>query len=169
MRVGLLSDTHIPQVEKELPDVLAEAFRGVDLILHAGDIYTTTVLDELEHIAPVLAAMGDDDYEFEDTVADKRVKELHILNLEGQTLWLIHVQPYDLASTGRQNGLSSGQNGIPDIVIFGHAHYPMVKRVDNVLYVNPGSPTFVHYRRGLGTVGILDIDSNEANARIMQL
>ncbi len=169
MRVGLLSDTHIPQVEKELPAVLAEAFQGADLILHAGDIYTTTVLDELEHIAPVLAAMGDDDYEFEDTVADKRVKEMHVLKLEGQTLWLIHVQPYDLASKGRQNGLSSGQDNMPDIVIFGHAHYPMVKRVDDVLYVNPGSPTFVHYRRGLGTVGILDIDSNEVNARILQL
>ena len=166
MRVGLLSDTHIPNVEKKLPDALTEAFQGVDLILHAGDIYTPSVLDDLERIAPVFAAMGDDDYDLEDTVADKRVKEMHILKLEGQTLWLVHVQPYDLKT---QNGLRSGQDGLPNIIVFGHAHYPMAKRVDNVLYINPGSPTFLHYRRGLGTVGILDINSGEANARIVQL
>ena len=166
MRVGLLSDTHIPNVEKKLPDALTEAFQGVDLILHAGDIYTPSVLDDLERIAPVFAAMGDDDYDLEDTVADKRVKEMHILKLEGQTLWLVHVQPYDLKA---QNSLNSGQDGLPNIIVFGHAHYPMAKRVDNVLYINPGSPTFLHYRRGLGTVGILEINSGEANARIVQL
>ena len=166
MRVGLLSDTHIPQVEKKLPAALTEAFQGVDLILHAGDIYTPSVLDDLERIAPVFAAMGDDDYDLEDTVADKRVKKMHILKLEGQTLWLVHVQPYNL---GTQGGLYSGQNNIPNIIVFGHEHYPMAKRVDNILYINPGSPTFLHYRRGLGTVGILDINSDGANARIIQL
>ncbi len=169
MRIGLLSDTHIPNVEKKLPDALTEAFQGVDLILHAGDIYTPSVLDDLELIAPVFAAMGDDDYDLEDTVADKRVKEMHILKLEGQTLWLVHVQPYDLKIKRGQTGPHSGQNSIPNIIVFGHAHYPMAKRVDNVLYINPGSPTFLHYRRGLGTVGILEINSDGANARIVQL
>jgi hypothetical protein len=169
MRVGLLSDTHIPQVEKKLPAALTEAFQGVDLILHAGDIYTPSVLDDLERIAPVFAAMGDDDYDLEDTVADKRVKEMHILKLEGQTLWLVHVQPYYLGTRGGQSGLHSGQDGAPNIIVFGHAHYPMAKRVDDILYINPGSPTFLHYRRGLGTVGILDINSDGANAHILQL
>lgn len=169
MRIGLLSDTHIPQVEKKLPATLTEAFQGVDLILHAGDIYTPSVLDDLELIAPVFAAMGDDDYDIEETVADKRVKEMHILELEGQTLWLVHVQPYYLKTNGEQNGSNSAQDGMPNIIVFGHAHYPMAKRVDNILYINPGSPTFLHYRRGLGTVGILDIDSDKADARILQL
>ena len=169
MRVGLLSDTHIPEVAKRLPAELLDAFQGVDLILHAGDIYTPSVLDDLERIAPVLAAMGDDDHEFGDTLTDKRVKEKHILKLEGQTLWLVHVPPYYLTSQGGQNGLSSGQDNIPNIIVFGHEHYPLAKRVDHILYVNPGSPTFLHYSRGLGTCGILDIDSNEVDARILQL
>ena len=169
MRVGLLSDTHIPQAEKNLPDKLFEAFQGVDLILHAGDIYIHSVLDELESIAPVLAAMGDDDPEFADTVADKRVKEKHILELQGQILWLAHTLPYDLNSKGNHSGASPGQNSNPDIVVFGHAHYPMAKRVDNVLYINPGSPTFLHYTRGLGTIGMLEINSKGADARIVQL
>ena len=169
MRVGLLSDTHIPEAEKNLPAKVMQAFQGVDLILHAGDIYIPSVLDILERIAPVLAALGDDDYDFADTFKDKRVKEKHILKLEGQTLWLVHVQPYHLKPRGGESSPSSGQDNYPDIVVFGHAHYPLAKRVDNVLYVNPGSPTFLHYKRGLGTVGILDIDSNKAEARILQL
>ncbi len=169
MRVGLLSDTHIPEAAKKLPAELMEAFQGVDLILHAGDVYIPSVLDDLECIAPVLAAMGDDDHEYGDNLKDKRMKEKHILKLEGQTLWLVHIQPYHLLSQRRQSSLSSEQESGPDIVVFGHEHYPLAKRVDDILYVCPGSPTFLHYKRGLGTVGILDIDSNGADASILQL
>jgi len=169
MRIGLVSDTHIPVAEKELPEELNKAFRGVDLILHAGDIYIPSVLDELERVAPVLAAVGDDDYGA--TLADKRVKEKHILKLEGKTLWLVHERPYYLASSWCQNKTSSepakGDN--PDIVVFGHEHSTVVQRFNDILFVNPGSPTFLHYLRGLGTVGILDLDSGEADVRILRL
>jgi putative phosphoesterase len=169
MRIGLLSDTHIPDVAEKLPDELMEVFQGVDLILHAGDLYTPSVLDDLERIAPVLAAMGDDDHEYVDNLTDKRMKEKHILKLEGQTLWLVHIQPYHLTSKRKQSSVSSGLESGPDIIVFGHEHYPLAKRVEDILYVCPGSPTFLHYKRGLGTVGILDIGTNEADARILQL
>ena len=51
MRIGLVSDTHIPEVAPAIPGQIAQAFRVVDLILHAGDIYVSSVLDELEYIA----------------------------------------------------------------------------------------------------------------------
>ena len=174
MRIGLLSDTHIPQAADVLPAELMEAFRGVDLILHAGDIYTTSVLDDLECIAPVLAARGDDDWG--NTLVDKRVKEKHILKLDGQTLWLIHKRPDYFRSPWwvtslQQKKLSTEQSqyDIPSIIIFGHGHRTVVERLHNMLFINPGSPTFLNYCRGLGTVGILDIDSGEAEARILQL
>ena len=174
MRVGLLSDTHIPEAEKELPPELMEAFRGVDLILHAGDIYIPSVLDDLERIAPVLAARGDDDYI--DTLKDERVKEKHILKLEGQTLWLVHERPYAPMSSSWlpswwQSRTSPEQNkyGKPDIIVFGHEHRTVVQHVGDTLFVSPGSPTFLNYRHGLGTVGILNINSGEADVRIIQL
>ena len=172
MRLGLISDTHVPEVAKELPSQIAEAFHGVDLILHAGDIYIPSVLDDLERIAPVLAARGDDDYA--DTLMDRRVKEKHVLKLEGQTLWLIHERPDSPTpswwqSPWWQSRLSPGQDNRPDIVVFGHAHHTVVQRVSDVLFVNPGSPTFLFYHRGLGTVGILDLDSGEVDVRIVQL
>ncbi len=174
MRIGLLSDTHIPQAAKELPAELIEALRGVDLILHGGDIYDLSVLDDLERIAPVLAARGDDDYGA--TAADERVKEKHILKLDGQTLWLVHERPYApmtsyLPTEWWQDRLNPEQNkhGKPDIIIFGHEHRTFEQTIDGVLFFSSGSPTFLHYRYGLGTIGILDIGSDKAVTRILQL
>jgi putative phosphoesterase len=169
MRIGLISDTHMPEVAQVLPPQIAEAFRGVDLILHAGDIYASSVLDELEHIAPVLAAKGDDDSG--DMLIDRRVKWKHVLKLEGQTLWLIHYMPYpySVASWRARISLGQGEHDAPDIVVFGHDHCTILHHHSGVLFVNPGSPTFLNYRHGLGTVGILDIDSGKAQAHIIQL
>ena len=169
MLVGLLSDTHIPEAEKALPAEVMEAFQGVELILHAGDIYVPSVLDDLERIAPVLAARGDDDYG--DTLIDERVKDKHVLKLEEKTLWLVHERPYYLVSPWWQNRISSGQdkNESPDIVVFGHEHRTVMQHDDNILFISPGSPTFLNYLRGLGTIGILDIDSGEVDVRIVRL
>ena len=169
MRIGLISDTHIPDVEKALPAELLKAFQGVELILHAGDIYIPSVLDDLEHIAPVLAARGDDDYG--DTLTDRRVKSRHVLNLEGQTLWLIHERPYPYRFPSLQASNSQVQRDpdAPDIVVFGHEHRTVVHDHNGVLFVNPGSPTFLHYRRGLGTIGILNLDSGQPQVQILQL
>ena len=169
MLVGLLSDTHIPEVEKALPVEVMEAFRGVDLILHAGDIYISSVLDELERIAPVLAARGDDDYG--DIQRDRRVKERHVLRLGGQTVWIIHIRPHPHRIPSWQAGGSLGQRepDAPDIVVFGHEHRTVVREHNGILHVNPGSPTFLNYRYGLGTVGLLSIDSGQAQVRILEL
>ncbi|MFC1989645.1 metallophosphoesterase family protein [Chloroflexota bacterium] len=169
MRVGLLSDTHIPEVAEILPDKLMEVFQGVDLILHAGDIYIPSVLDNLEQIAPVLAARGDDDYG--STLTDQRVKERHILELEGKTLWLIHERPSHQSwlSPWWQSWLSPEQNKKPDIVVFGHEHHTFVQHLDGTLFISSGSPTFLGYRRGPGTVGVLDINVGEADVQILQL
>ena len=162
MRLGLISDTHIPEVVQKLPPQIAEAFRGVDLILHCGDIYTSFVLDELERIAPVLAALGDDDYHV--TRQDNRVKSKHVLQLEGHTLWLIHERPCSSMFASQQK-----EHDNPDIIVFGHEHATVVQCHEGILFVNPGSPTFLNYHYGLGTVGILSIDSDEAQASILQL
>ena len=58
MLIGLLSDTHIPDAVLGLPPELNRIFQDVDLILHAGDIFTSSVLDELESMAPVYDLAG---------------------------------------------------------------------------------------------------------------
>ncbi len=173
MLIGLLSDTHIPWELKELPAQVIDTFQNVDLILHAGDIYSHSVLDDLERIAPVLAARGDDDYESD---SDSRVKEIHSLQIEGLTLWLIHEGPSRPLTTNRlavwcQNKILPVEDkyGKPDIIISGHEHCTFVDRFDGLLYINSGSPTYLNYKRGLGTVGLLEIKSGKAEVQIIQL
>ena len=172
MRIGLISDTHIAWEQRELPAQVMDIFQGVDLILHAGDIYAHHVLDELEKIAPVMAALGDDDYRS----TDPRIKEIHMLELEGQKLWLVHEGPPSPMSSSWltswwQNRISPEEDkyGKPDIIVSGHEHRTLVERCDGVLYVNPGSPTVPNYRWGLGTVGILELNAGEADVSIIQL
>ncbi len=58
MRIGLISDTHIPEACAHVWPQVLEAFEGVDYIFHAGDVHEFSVLDELQRIAPVYAARG---------------------------------------------------------------------------------------------------------------
>ncbi len=78
MRIGLISDTHIRETSQNLSSKVIKTFQDVDLILHAGDIYNPSVLDELELLAPVFAAVGDDDYG--KTLTDRRVKDKQVFS-----------------------------------------------------------------------------------------
>jgi len=164
MLIGLVSDTHIPNHAKRLPDELKEAFRGVDLILHGGDIYSVSVLNELEAIAPVLAAQGDDDTSF--TASDNRVKLKHIIGIDGVTIWLMHEKPKSMPRVSRE---IPWLDDPPDAIVFGHTHEAIIENHQGILHVNPGSPTFPQYNLRLGTVGLMTIESGKVEARIIQL
>ena len=170
MRIGLLSDTHIPEAVKELPmPELRAAFKGVDLIMHGGDIYYRSVLDNLAEIAPVIAAQGDDD--FGSTLMDERVKERHILNIEGHCIWLVHERPkmFTPPPPPHRRAYEFRNIEVPEIVVFGHQHKTIVESYEDLLLVSPGSPTFLHYRQGLGTVGILNIADGKVDVNILHL
>lgn len=161
MRVGLVSDTHIPEAARELPGQVFHAFQGVDLILHAGDIYSLSVLDELERIAPVKAALGDDDHF--SLARDARVSVRHVLDLEGYTVWLTHEGP-------RQDWPPVWQSVQPPAaVVHGHTHRAEILRTDGILFAGSGSPTFLHYHRGPGTVAIMEAGAGGLHAEIIRL
>ncbi len=174
MRIGVLSDTHLDDAMM-LPHQLEEVFSGVDLILHAGDIFNPSVLDRLEAIAPVLAAKGDDDRFY--TLDNKRVKDSHILNIDGLTIWLSHDFPlkwwgfvysseFDrkLVKSMEAYGASA-----PHIIVFGHSHRAIVRNAPDLILVNPGSPTLPNHENELGTVGMITINSGVATAKIVEL
>ena len=164
MLIGLISDTHIPEIAKTLPQQVREVFKSVDLILHAGDIFVDSVLEELATIAPVLAARGDDDYQ----IRDKRMDEVQNLTLEGLNVYVIHSSQYfarDLILHPDKHNLEKA----PDVVVFGHTHRDVVQKLGRSLLVNPGSATFPYYQLRLGTVALLTIKSGEAEARIVPL
>ncbi len=172
-RIGLLSDTHIPVDAKVVPGQIKEVFHDVDLILHAGDIYETSVLDELELIAPVLAAEGDDDDY--DVTSDKRVKKKHTLTVDGVNISITHSEPglgpWSVFPDPKENLEEAifKYNSVAEILLFGHSHRPKVQNRGNFLFVNPGSPTFPYYVHRPGTVALLTVSSGEVEVRIVQL
>ncbi len=167
MHIGLIADTHIPKDAKILPPHVKHAFKDVDLILHAGDIYLPVVLDELETMAPVLAARGNGDEEFPE---DRRLKDAHVLDIAGFRLGLTHgilypeIEPYSLDKT-----MEREFGGPVDIIVFGDTHVALVERYKGVLLVNPGSPTVPNGLFKLGTVGLLEIAEGRVEAHIIQL
>jgi len=167
MRIGIISDTHIPQQVDSLPQKLNEVFQGVDLILHAGDICEPSVLDKLERIAPVLAALGDDDPV---TVYDARMKRSHRITIDGHRLWLTHSLP-TLSHNDWYKGVSPLDpfTGTTDIIVFGHTHIPRIDYHKNIFLVGPGSATLPSYVPKPGTVAILTITNGKLEATIEQL
>lgn len=155
MRIGLLSDTHIPEAGPQLWDQVHEAFAGVDLILHGGDIFEARVLDRLEQIAPVYAALGNHD---QGLVADPRVAPTHWLELEGFTVALLHCfEPLHAGMAHLAQVFLEGRR--PDIVVHGDSHFERIEWVDGVLVINPGSPTLPrNLSSRLGHIGFLTLE-----------
>src|SRR5262249_56311650 len=88
MRIGILSDTHLPNRIRQLDELGPEPgrfFASVDLILHGGDLTSPMVLDWLEQFAPVLCTTGNND-----PIVDARCKEVEILDVHGWRLGMGH-------------------------------------------------------------------------------
>ena len=114
MRIGILSDTHVPEAPQLFPEIL-EALEGVDLIFHAGDLVVARVLDELEQIAPVYAAEGNHDPHLAD---DPRIEPVHFLDLEGFSIALLHI--FEPLHWDLQKLLDQYLDGVrPDIIVCG--------------------------------------------------
>ncbi len=119
--VGVIADTH----GLLRPEAVA-ALASVDLIVHAGDIGSAALLDELARIAPVLAVRGNND---RDRWAAS-LPEAVTTQIAGVRLHVVHdlkTLPGDPAGLG------------VDVVISGHSHKPSVEHRSGVLLLNPGS------------------------------
>lgn len=165
MRIGLIADTHVPYVVKQLPQNIAKAFAGVELILHAGDVYLPSVLDELEEIAPVLAAYGNGEKLWRvKPDADPRMKKRHVVAFNGFHIGLTHILGEPEAP------IEKSFNQPIDMAICGHTHLPKIEKYQGIHIVNPGSACMPNHQMDeLGTVGILDIITNKIEIRILQL
>src|SRR5260370_38151821 len=128
MRIGLIADTHIQEACEHLPAAVFTALEGVELVMHAGDIYVNRVLDELAAIAPVIAALGNGDegldghrYRME---PDERVKEAHLLEVEGVRIGLAHSLPTpdETSETVFLRAMDTHFGGPVDVLVQGHSH-----------------------------------------------
>lgn len=148
-RVLVVSDTHAPRRWKGIPSALVEPLQRCDLILHAGDVCTPDVLNELSAFAPVHAVLGNNDG---DDVAAWGVPLQCEMVLEGVRVAMIHI-----AGAKQGRGRRMGR-AFPDadIVVFGHSHMPVDMVEDGTHLFNPGSPTDPR-REPVGSYGWLEL------------
>ncbi len=149
MKIVAISDTHAPRRWKSCPPRVAEYLRQADLILHAGDVCTASVLDELAQYAPVHAVLGNNDGP---DVAAWGAPETLDLDLAGLKVSMIHDSG---PSAGR---LRRMRRRFPQagLVVFGHSHIPLDESADGLRILNPGSPTD-RRRQPHGTIGLLTV------------
>lgn len=150
-KIGVISDTHIPTKCIKLPEEVFLHFKGVDLILHAGDFIDTSVLDILKEIAPLKAVYGNMDNE----AVRKELPRKQIVKIGDIKIGLIH----DLGSLSKIKNKIKEEfgNSKIDAVVFGHSHVPLNEIKCGILTFNPGSATdtiFNPYK----SIGILTID-----------
>jgi len=136
VRIGVISDTHIAEGGRQLPPVILDAFKQVDLIVHAGDIVSLGVIEELKSACPeVVVVSGNMDPE----AIRKKYPVKQILEILGYRIGLMH-------GAGPAIGLvdllkAAFAQDDCDLVIFGHSHKVMNERVGRILFFNPGSAT----------------------------
>ena len=164
MRIGLLSDTHMPGSLPTMWPEVGAAFTGVDLILHGGDIVSPTVLDELEQWSPVLAAKGNNDL-----IGDPRMAEVQWLELHGFRIAMVHyMEPEDEPIEVLRRRYLKGAE--VDVMITGHTHFERLDWRDGVLQINSGSPVHPHlWGTRLGTVALLEVGPGHLRAKIVRL
>lgn len=124
MDIGIISDTHISEKRGKLNDKIFEVFKDVDLILHAGDITSKKVLNDLSSIAPVKAVLGNND--------KLDLKKYEIINVCNVKIILVHGhQTKDLYDFALKYNA--------DIIISGHTHKANFEKHNNIYLINPGS------------------------------
>ena len=159
MRVGVISDTHVPAVARSLPAAVFELFQGVDLILHAGDILEMSVLDELGTIAPVEAVAGNMD----GSEVCLNLPYKKIITLGKFRVGLIHGK-YKIEV---QREMIRKEFDDIDLIVYGHSHTPFWGKENNVYFLNPGSPTDKRYAP-YNSVAILEL-GDELKAEIIRI
>jgi putative phosphoesterase len=129
----------------------------VDAIIHAGDVLTQDLLDELARLAPVHAVLGNND-------RDLSLPERIELHFEDVSVVVVHDSGPKAGRAARMRRWFPNA----DVVVFGHSHIPLIEWHDGLLLVNPGSPTD-RRRQPKHTMAVLEITGDRASARLVDL
>jgi putative phosphoesterase len=160
MLIGVISDTHIPERASKMPEMVLKTFEDVDIILHAGDLVSLAVRDELEELAPTTCVMGN-----MDRYQGLKLPKRKVLVIDGVKIGLDHGEVYPRGDTQqlRYIGLEMGVK----FLITGHTHWSFIHEIEDMVLLNPGSPTVP--RLSDPTVMLLKIKDNNLDVNIIKI
>jgi putative phosphoesterase len=150
IRIGVISDTHIPSKAKALPQVVLDGLQDTDYIFHLGDISELSVIETLEKLAPVYAVAGNTDGD----ALRRRFGEKRLVCLGSKTFGLVHGHGEKGKTPDRARTSFKDEN--PDCIVFGHSHIPYSHYDNGLLLFNSGSPTDKR-RNDFYSYGILEV------------
>ena len=133
MKIGVVSDTHFENIDQGLEffsQLFSSVFSDIDLLLHAGDVVHPDLLDCLSE-KPILAVRGNCD--------PAELPARRIVDAAGFRIGLIHGWGGHHDLEERIFRAFDGES--IDGLIYGHSHFPLVRRENGLLIMNPGSPT----------------------------
>ena len=167
MRIGLISDTHLPSLVRDLDELGPEirAFLStVDVILHGGDVTAPAVLDWCAQFSDVLVSKGNNDH-----LLDPRVLPVQRLDVDGWRIAMVHeLRPETRPMAQLLHVATAGDH--VDILIAGDTHLERLEQRDGVVLVNSGSPILPHHKSTrLGTLGLLEITNGHLRAEVFRL
>jgi hypothetical protein len=149
-RIGVISDTH-----GLLRPEAADALRGCELVIHAGDIGTPDVIDALRGVAPVVAVRGNNDR----GAWARRIPRSLRIPIGETSIYVLH-DVKELVFDPRKKGIR--------VVVSGHSHRPVAENRDGVLYLNPGSAGPRRFNLPV-SVARLEISGGEVRARLLRI
>jgi uncharacterized protein len=134
MLIAIVADTHLPRGSRAIPEACVEHMRTAALVLHAGDLSTVDVLEDLRALGPPVAAVHGN---IDSADLRRMLPERQVVDAAGVRIGLLHDAG---PATGR---LRRMRMAFPecDAVVFGHSHIPLHEEEDGFQIFNPGSPT----------------------------
>ncbi|WDU65546.1 metallophosphoesterase family protein [Pseudomonas poae] len=150
MKIGVISDTH-----GLLRPEAVVALQGCEQLIHAGDIGSPEILEQLAQIAPLYAVRGNND---QDAAWAARVPDHLSIDLKGWQTLVVH----DIAD------VPALLDSYTRLVITGHSHKPLIEWRGATLYVNPGSAGRRRFKLPV-TVAVLELGDTSIEPRLIAL
>jgi uncharacterized protein len=161
MRLGIVSDTHLPRGTRALPAACVERLAASDAILHAGDLIELSVLEELEAIGPPVHAIRGN---VDSAQLQARLPLVRTVRAGGAQIAMIH----DAGPSAGRLARMRWRFPEADAVVFGHSHIPLHEERDGFAIFNPGSPT-ERRRAPRHTMGIATIQDGRLTFELVAL
>lgn len=162
MKIVVVSDTHMPRMSKKLPERLIAELADADAILHAGDWTSADVYPMLAAYAPTYGVSGNND----GPDLRKKFGLKKLLKLGGCSIGLVHGHGANKSIATETRAVEAFRGQRLDVIVYGHSHIPVLKRIGKTIVLNPGSPTDKR-RQPQYSYAILRIEDGKPDARLI--
>lgn len=159
MKIVILSDTHAKKHNDKLFKLIDNLFKEADMIIHAGDYISPSVVLKLKEHDNFVGVWGNNDKSYIRDI----LKEKEILSIEGYKIGLYH--GHGTSKNTLTTAYDKFVDDKVDIIIFGHTHQPLILTKNKILMINPGSPSCKRREKWYSYV-ILEIEDKTIDVQL---